>query len=89
MDKNGRTNIFKNLKLIRVRSFDVATFLVYGAAHLAIIGSDVLDEFNHSEIYSPIDLNIGNCRMVVATKEEILEKEISLKSKELIAEKLK
>ena len=44
-DKNCRklkfsTNI-KNIKLIRVRSFDVATFLTYGAAHLAIIGSDV------------------------------------------------
>ena len=52
------TNI-PNIKLIIVRSFDVATFLIYGAAHIAIIGSDVLEEFNHSEIYSPIDLKIG------------------------------
>ena len=65
------TNI-PNIKLIIVRSFDVATFLIYGAAHLAIIGSDVLEEFNHSEIYSPIDLNIGLCRLVVATTKEIL-----------------
>ena len=68
------TNI-PNIKLIIVRSFDVATFLIYGAAHIAIIGSDVLEEFNHSEIYSPIDLNIGLCRLVVATTKEILDDE--------------
>ena len=68
------TNI-SNIKLIIVRSFDVATFLIYGAAHIAIIGSDVLEEFNHSEIYSPIDLKIGLCRLVVATTKEILSDE--------------
>lgn len=68
------TNI-SNIKLILVRSFDVATFLIYGAAHIAIIGSDVLEEFNHSEIYSPIDLKIGLCRLVVATTREILSDE--------------
>ena len=68
------TNI-PNIKLIIVRSFDVATFLIYGAAHIAIIGSDVLEEFNHSEIYSPIDLKIGLCRLVVATTQEILNDE--------------
>ena len=71
------TNI-PNIKLIIVRSFDVATFLIYGAAHLAIIGSDVLEEFNHSEIYSPIDLKIGLCRLVVATTKEILSTEAPL-----------
>ena len=68
------TNV-ENINLIVVRSFDVATFLIYGAAHIAIIGSDVLTEFDHSEIYSPLDLSIGNCRMVVATKKEMLLKE--------------
>ena len=68
------TNI-PNIKLIIVRSFDVATFLIYGAAHIAIIGSDVLEEFNHFEIYSPIDLKIGLCRLVVATTQEILSDE--------------
>ena len=68
------TNI-PNIKLIIVRSFDVATFLIYGAAHIAIIGSDVLEEFNHIEIYSPIDLKIGLCRLVVATTQEILSDE--------------
>jgi len=68
------TNI-PNIKLIVVRSFDVATFLIYGAAHIAIIGSDVLEEFNHFEIYSPINLKIGLCRLVVATTKEILSDE--------------
>ena len=68
------TNI-PNIKLIIVRSFDVATFLIYGAAHIAIIGSDVLEEFNNSEIYSPIDLKIGLCRLVIATTKEILSDE--------------
>ena len=53
----------------------MATFLIYGAAHIAIIGSDVLEEFNHSEIYSPIDLKVGLCRLVVATTKEILSDE--------------
>ena len=59
-----------NIDIIRVRSFDVATFLAYGAAHIAIAGSDVLEEFNHPEIYAPVDLRIGKCRLVVAEKEE-------------------
>ena len=68
------TNL-KNIKLIVVRSFDVATFLIYGAAQIAIIGSDVLEEFNNPDIYSPIDLNLGHCRLVVATTKEMLIKE--------------
>jgi ATP phosphoribosyltransferase len=56
----------KNLDLIRVRSFDVPTFVAYGAAHIGIAGSDVLEEFNYSELYSPVDLNIGHCRLSVA-----------------------
>ena len=59
----------QNLDIIRVRSFDVATFLAHGAAHLAIAGSDVLQEFDHPEIYAPVDLEIGKCRLVVAAQE--------------------
>ena len=54
------------LEIIRVRSFDTATFLTFGAAHLAICGSDVLMEFDHPEIYSPVDLKVGRCRLSVA-----------------------
>ena len=74
-DEKDRKLMFKsnvnNINIIRVRSFDVVTFLAYGAAQMAFVGSDVLTEFDHSEVYSPFDLNIGKCRMVVAAKKDI------------------
>jgi ATP phosphoribosyltransferase len=54
------------LSLIRVRSFDVATFVAFGAAHLGVAGNDVLMEFDYPEIYAPVDLGIGHCRLSVA-----------------------
>ena len=68
------TNI-SDIDIIRVRSFDVVTFLAYGAAQMAFVGSDVLTEFNHTEVYSPFDLKIGQCRMVVAAQKETIENE--------------
>ena len=62
------------LSIIRVRSFDTATFLAFGAAHLAVSGSDVLMEFDHPEIYAPVDLGIGKCRLVVAAPAELAER---------------
>ena len=59
------TNIAE-LDIIRVRSFDVATFVAFGAAHLGVAGKDVLDEFDYPEIYAPLDLGIGYCRIAVA-----------------------
>mgnify|MGYP006280058435 CR=1 FL=1 len=61
----------KNLQLIKVRSFDVATFVSYGAAQMGVCGSDVLEEFNYPNIYNMIDLNIGKCRLSIAAPEEI------------------
>lgn len=55
-----------DMSLIRVRSFDVATFVAFGAAHIGVCGSDVLMEFDYSDIYAPLDLNIGHCRLCVA-----------------------
>jgi ATP phosphoribosyltransferase len=55
-----------HISLIRVRAFDVATFVAHGAAQLGIVGSDVIDEFDYSELYAPVDLNIGHCRISVA-----------------------
>ena len=59
------TNI-KGVALIRVRAFDVAIFVAFGAAQLGIAGNDVLMEFDFSEIYAPVDLGIGKCRLSVA-----------------------
>jgi len=55
-----------HIDIIRVRSFDVATFVAFGAAHLGICGNDVLMEFDYPEIYAPLDLGIGRCRLSVA-----------------------
>lgn len=55
-----------DIDLIRVRAFDVATFVAHGAAQLGIVGSDVLAEFAYSELYAPVDLGIGHCRLSVA-----------------------
>ncbi len=64
-----------NLDIIRVRAFDVATFVAYGGAQLGVVGSDALEEFNYSEIYAPLDLNIGHCRLSVAMPKEDMKKE--------------
>jgi ATP phosphoribosyltransferase len=55
-----------DIDIIVVRSFDVATFVAFGAAHLGIAGADVLMEFDYPEIYAPLDMGVGRCRMVVA-----------------------
>ena len=54
------------LDVIRVRPFDVATFVALGAAQIGICGADVLMEFDYPEIYAPLDLRIGACRVSVA-----------------------
>ena len=59
------TNI-PNLSIIRVRAFDVATFVAYGAAELGVAGSDVTEEHRYSELYAPLDLGIGKCRLSFA-----------------------
>jgi ATP phosphoribosyltransferase len=58
------------LDVIRVRNFDVATFVAFGAAHLGVAGNDVLMEFEYPEIYAPLDLGVGHCRLVVAAPAE-------------------
>jgi ATP phosphoribosyltransferase len=60
------------LELIRVRSFDVATFVAFGAAQLGVAGNDVLLEFDYPEIYAPVDLGIGRCRLAVAEPAEMV-----------------
>lgn len=59
------------IKIIRVRSFDVATFVAFGAAHFGVAGNDVLLEFDYPEIYAPLDLDIGHCRLSVAELESL------------------
>jgi len=60
-----RTNL-PEVSIIRVRPFDVATFVAFGAAGLGIAGRDVVMEFDYDELYAPLDLGIGRCRLAVA-----------------------
>ena len=74
-DPDSRLLQFKtnrdDLDIIRVRAFDVATFTAFGAAHLGIVGSDVIEEFDYSELYAPVDLKIGGCRLSIAMPNEL------------------
>ena len=64
-----------DINLIRVRAFDVATFVAFGAAQIGVVGSDVLEEFDYTELYAPIDLGIGQCRLSLAMPESEAVKE--------------
>jgi ATP phosphoribosyltransferase len=68
------TNV-DQVDLVRVRSFDVATFVAFGAAQLGVAGSDVLMEFDYPEVYAPIDLGIGKCRLMVAEPSEMVDED--------------
>ena len=63
------------LTVIRVRSFDVATFVAFGAAHLGVAGRDVLMEFEYPEVYAPLDLKVGRCRIAVAEPADLARTE--------------
>lgn len=73
-DKNNRALSFgcenSDMCIIRVRAFDVATFVANGAAQAGIVGSDVVEEFDYAELYAPVDLDIGHCRLSVAEPKE-------------------
>ncbi|HJO68616.1 MAG TPA: ATP phosphoribosyltransferase [Rhodospirillales bacterium] len=60
-----------DVDIVRVRSFDIATFVAFGAAHLGVAGNDVLMEFDSPEIYTPLDLGVGRCRLSVAEPAEM------------------
>ena len=59
------------VSIVRVRSFDVATFVAFGGAQLGVAGNDVLTEFEFPEVYAPLDLGVGKCRLVVAEPAEL------------------
>ena len=65
----------KEVNFIKVRAFDACTFVAFGAAQIGIAGEDVIKEFDYSEIYAPLELNIGHCRLSVAALKTLLKKE--------------
>jgi len=55
-------------RIFVVRDADVPTYVERGAADIGIVGADVLDEHGH-DLYEPLDLGIGRCRLSVAEPE--------------------
>jgi ATP phosphoribosyltransferase len=76
-----------DLDVIRVRSFDVATFVAFGAAEIGICGGDVLMEFDYPEVYAPLDLGIGKCRISVAEPKDGHQTDLARESRIRVASK--
>ena len=74
-NENTRKLIFSTnqeyIKIIKCRSFDVATFVSYGVADIGVCGLDVIKEFSYNNIYNLLDLNIGKCRLSIAGSKKI------------------
>jgi len=66
---DSRKLIFENpelkLRYMIVRATDVPTYVEYGSADLGIVGKDTLME-QGKDLYEPLDLKFGYCRMIVA-----------------------
>jgi ATP phosphoribosyltransferase len=66
-DTRRLTHDSGGLRVLVVRSQDVPTYVEHGAADLGIAGRDVLEE-ERPDLYEPLDLGLGACRMVVAER---------------------
>ena len=90
-DKKSRALRFAtnrpDVSIIRVRAFDVATFVAHGAAQIGIVGSDVVEEFDYSELYAPVDLDIGHCRLSVAEPVDLSDEDETAMSHVRVATK--
>ena len=58
-----------NVRVVIVRATDVPTYVQYGAADIGVAGKDVMIEHGGEGLYSPLDLKIAKCRMMVAVQE--------------------
>jgi ATP phosphoribosyltransferase len=59
-----------DVSLVILRAADVPTYVQYGAADFGVAGKDVLLEHGVEGLYQPLDLGIGRCRLVVATRRD-------------------
>jgi ATP phosphoribosyltransferase len=55
------------VRFLLLKPDDVPTYVEYGSADLGVVGRDTLLERNY-ELYQPVDLQVGKCRMVVAAR---------------------
>jgi ATP phosphoribosyltransferase len=55
----------RQVRFLLLRGSDIPTYVEYGAADMGIVGKDILLE-QQKDIYEPLDLKFGFCRLVVA-----------------------
>jgi ATP phosphoribosyltransferase len=67
------------VKVLLIRGWDVPTYVTFGAAHVGIVGKDILLESSSEEFIELEDLHIGKCRISLAGKKEIIEGRTRLK----------
>ncbi|MFW5925527.1 MAG: ATP phosphoribosyltransferase [Myxococcota bacterium] len=60
-----REDVDNGVQYLLLKPDDVPTYVEYGAADVGVVGRDVLLEREY-DLYAPIDLGIGVCRMVIA-----------------------
>jgi ATP phosphoribosyltransferase len=65
--ENDRKLLFEESGIVTMRPSDVPTYVEAGAADLGITGKDVLMEQSEREVYELLDLDYGECTMVLAT----------------------
>jgi ATP phosphoribosyltransferase len=62
-----RDDVASGIRFLLLKPDDVPTYVEFGAADLGVVGRDVLMEREY-DLYAPLDLGIGVCRLVVAGK---------------------
>jgi ATP phosphoribosyltransferase len=62
------------LRFIFLKPADIPTYVEYGAADLGVVGKDILLE-QQPDVYEPVDLGFGFCRLVVAEPRELWERD--------------
>jgi len=67
------------VKILIIRGWDVPTFVTSGAAHIGIVGKDILLEKYSEEFIELADLKIGSCRLSLAGKPEMINGKLKLK----------
>ncbi len=68
---SGRDRDGMPLRFLIIRAADVCTYVMQGAADLGVVGRDLLLE-HRPEVYAPLDLEIGRCRLCVAGPEALV-----------------
>ena len=68
-----------NVKVLIIRGWDVPTYITSGAAHIGIVGKDILMEKEQEEFVELADLGLGKCRLSLAGYEDVLTGSARLK----------